>query len=57
MWSHPYDGVYMRLLVAVHRSVDRREVLVLEQLAAVTAQPLDVGIIRFTELALEGPKT
>ena len=52
MWSHPYNGVYMRLLVAVHGSVDRREILVLEQLTAVTAQTLDVGIVGFTELTL-----
>ena len=55
MRPHPHDGVEGRPLVAVHRPVAGGEVRVLEQLAPVPAQPLDVLVVGLAQLPLQTP--
>ena len=55
MRSEPGDGVERRLLVLVDGPVVGGEVGVLEELAAVAAQPLDVLVVGLPQLPLQAP--
>ena len=55
MRSHPNYGMEGRFLVTVYCLVAGGEVGVLEQLAAVSAEPLDVLVVGLAQLPLEAP--
>ena len=55
MRSHPNYGMKGRFLVTVYRLVAGGEVGVLEQLAAVSAESLDVLVVGLAQLPLEAP--
>ena len=55
MGPHPDYGMKGGLLVTVYRLVAGGEVRVLEQLAAVSAESLDVLVVGLAQLPLEAP--
>ena len=55
MRSEPGDGVERRLLVLVDGAVVGGEVCVLEELAAVATEPLDVLVVGLLQPPLQRP--